>query len=281
MGGARHRRPRDAGRFGVPRGGVRLAGRAGDRCHRPPAGVRRARRRRGRPTTDRVLLVLAAIASGATQFGDDLFRPSPPYVFQIGWVLMWAPARCWPTCSSPTQRRPRCCGARLFLVLAWTWPSPPARLGAALAAAGRGGQDFWFTLWEDNAAAVADRHGLGAASRTGRLVHRPHGRSLEERAGCVPRHCPGHRRGRHGSRRGVLLRELAFLATARDWVSPDVTVLLEAAHNLTVGLVPVILVAVTLRAATQRGLIVEQLLSVAVIRRGSRMPSAPSWAIPR
>lgn len=112
----------------------------------------------GGPRRIALLLVLAAIASGATQFGDDLFRPSPPYVFQIGWVLMWAPAPLLAdVLLSYPAGRPAVCGARLFLVLAWTWAALLPRLVSALLwqPPDEGGQDFWFTLWEANAAAVA------------------------------------------------------------------------------------------------------------------------------
>ncbi|HET6665751.1 MAG TPA: ATP-binding protein [Intrasporangium sp.] len=220
----------------------------------------------GGPRRITLLLVLAAIASGATQFGDDLFRPSPPYLFQVGWVLMWVPAPLLAdVLLSYPAGRPTVRGARALLVLTWAWAVLPRLVSSLLwQPPDEGAQEFWFTLWEANAAAVAivqwsvvpllalvawfswlmaDRwkSARGASRGTVRVIAVA-GVALAA---------------------GVVLRELASLATAREWVSPDVTVILEAAHNLTLGLVPVILAAVTLRAATQRGQVVERLLSVA------------------
>ena len=220
----------------------------------------------GGPRRITLLLVLAAIASGATQFGDDLFRPSPTYLFQVGWVLMWVPAPLLAdVLLSYPAGRPTVRGARALLVLIWAWAVLPRLVSSLLwQPPDEGAQEFWFTLWEANAAAVAIvqwslvpllalvvwfswlmadrwRSARGASRGTVRVIAVA-GVALAS---------------------GVLLRELGFLATARGWVSTDVTAILEAAHNLTLGLVPVILAAVTLRAATQRGQVVERLLSVA------------------
>jgi len=220
----------------------------------------------GGPRRITLLLVLASIASGATQFGDDLFRPSPPYLFQFGWVVMWAaaPLLADVLLSYPASR-PVVRGARLFLVLTWAWAVLPRLVSSLLwQPPDEGAQDFWFTLWEANAAAVAIAQWSVVPLLalvvwfTGLMAVRWRSAQGASRGTVQVITVAGV-----ALAAGVLLRELAFLATARTWVSPDVTVLLEAAHNLTIGLVPVILVAVTLRAATQRGQVVERLLSVA------------------
>ena len=220
----------------------------------------------GGPRRITLLLLLAGVASGATQFGDDVFRPSPPYLFQVGWVLMWvaAPLLADVLLSYPAGR-PTVRGARVLLALTWAWAVLPRLVSSLLwQPPDEASQEFWFTLWEANAAADAIarwslvpllvlvtwfvwlmaarwKSAQGASRGTVRVIAVA-GVALAA---------------------GVVLRELAFLATAREWVSSDVTVILEAAHNLMLGLVPVILVAVTLRAATQRGQVVERLLSVA------------------